>query len=492
MNFINIKTVYFLGIGGIGMSAIARYFNHQGIKVYGYDKTETELTKELIHEGIEIHYEDLGSSIANFQLPFANCLVVLTPAIPKDHEEWKWLKENDFTILKRSQVLGIISDEYKTIAVAGTHGKTTTSTLIAHILKQSNIDCAAFLGGISSNYNSNLLLHKISPPNKVVSNTDNLSPITDNQFLVVEADEYDRSFLTLNPFISIITSTDADHLDIYGKHEELKKSFLDFANKLKEGGTIFIKKGLDIYDNLEETLHAASQEMPIEFPRKSVKSYSIKEKTDIYADNIRIDGDKYYFDVHAGEKILKDLHLGIPGMHNVENAVAASAACLQAGVTDEELREGLVSFRGVKRRFEYQIKNSDTIYIDDYAHHPEELKAIISSVKQMYQNKKLTVIFQPHLFSRTRDFVDGFAKSLSLADDVLLLDIYPARELPMEGISSKIIFDKMTIEHKLLCSKNEVIEIISKKNPEVLLTLGAGDIDQLVEPLRKLLVEINK
>jgi len=239
-------------------------------------------------------------------------------------------------------------------------------------------------------------------------------------------------------------------------------------------------------------LHAASQEMPIEFPRKSVKSYSIKEKADIYADNIRIDGDKYYFDLHAGEKILKDLHLGIPGMHNVENAVAASAACLQAGITDDELREGLISFRGVKRRFEYQIKNSDTIYIDDYAHHPEELKAIISSVKQMYQNKKLTVIFQPHLFSRTRDFVNGFAESLSLADDVLLLDIYPARELPMEGISSKIIFDKMTIEHKLLCSKNEVIEMISKKNPEVLLTLGAGDIDQLVEPLKQLLNKAKK
>lgn len=465
MDFKDIKYAYFLGIGGIGMSAIARYFNHQGIKVYGYDKTETSLTKELIHEGIEIHFEDLGFKILDLRFNPNETLVVLTPAIPKDHEEWKWFRENEFTIMKRSQVLGIISDEYQTIAVAGTHGKTTTSTLIAHILKQSKIDCAAFLGGISTNYNSNLLLHK----------TEHQALNTEHQFLVVEADEFDRSFLTLHPSISIITSTDADHLDIYGKHEELKKSFLDFANNLREGGTIFIKKGLDISDKID-----------------SLKNYSIKEIADVFASNIRIEGDIYYFDLHIGERILNNLHLGVPGMHNVENAVAACAACIQAGVTDEELRSALASFSGVKRRFEYLIKTSNMVYIDDYAHHPEELRAIISSVKQMYHDKKITVIFQPHLYSRTRDFVDGFAESLSLADDVLLLDIYPARELPMEGVSSEMIFNKMSIEHKLLCSKKDIIEIISKKRPDVLLTLGAGDIDQLVEPLKKLLLEIKK
>ena len=468
MDFKDIKYAYFLGIGGIGMSAIARYFNHQGIKVYGYDKTETSLTKELIHEGIEIHFEDLGFKILDLRFNPNETLVVLTPAIPKDHEEWKWFRENEFTIMKRSQVLGIISDEYQTIAVAGTHGKTTTSTLIAHILKQSKIDCAAFLGGISTNYNSNLLLHK----------TEHQALNTEHQFLVVEADEFDRSFLTLHPSISIITSTDADHLDIYGKHEELKKSFLDFANNLREGGTIFIKKGLDISDKIDK--------------KESLKNYSIKEKADVFASNIRIEGDIYYFDLHIGERILNNLHLGIPGMHNVENAVAACAACIQAGVTDEELRSALASFSGVKRRFEYLIKTSNMVYIDDYAHHPEELRAIISSVKQMYHDKKITVIFQPHLYSRTRDFVDGFAESLSLADDVLLLDIYPARELPMEGVSSEMIFNKMSIEHKLLCSKKDIIEIISKKRPDVLLTLGAGDIDQLVEPLKKLLLEIKK
>jgi len=463
------------------MSAIARYFNHEGIKVYGYDKTETELTKELIHEGIEIHYEDDVNKILNFQFSIFNCLVVLTPAIPKDHGEWKWFRENHFTIMKRSQVLGIISDEYKTIAVAGTHGKTTTSTLIAHILKQSKVDCAAFLGGISSNYNSNLLLHQFTDnSSQITVKPVNRERSTDNKFLVVEADEFDRSFLTLHPFISIITSTDADHLDIYGKHEELKKSFLDFANNLRENGTIFIKKGLDIYKSIGGAY------------RNTPKQYSIKEKADVFASNIRIEGDVYYFDLNVEKKIVENLHLGIPGMHNVENAVAASAASLQAGVTDEELRKALASFRGVKRRFEYQIKSSTMIYIDDYAHHPEELKAIISSVKQMYHDKKITVIFQPHLYSRTRDFVDGFAESLSLADDVLLLDIYPARELPMEGVSSEMIYNKMSIEHKILCSKKDVIDIISKKKPDVLLTLGAGDIDQLVEPLRKLLVEIKK
>jgi UDP-N-acetylmuramate--alanine ligase len=463
MNFKDIKYAYFLGIGGIGMSAIARYFSTTGIKVMGYDKTETDLTKELVKEGIAVHYDDNVDLLRQYELSIFDTLVVLTPAIPKDHQEWAYLREEGFTIMKRSQVLGVITDAYKTISVAGTHGKTTTSTLIAHILKQSHLDCAAFLGGISTNYTSNLLLHKKNKQN------------TMEQLMVVEADEFDRSFLTLHPSISIVTSTDADHLDIYGEHASLKKSFLEYAHQTRKNGTLIVKKDLDIIPDLKVPYF----------------TYSIKEKADIYADNIRITGDQYFFDLHIGDRKLEKLVLGIPGLHNVENAVAASAATIQAGVTDEELRTALASFSGVKRRFEYIIKSNDMVYIDDYAHHPEELRAIISSVKAMYKNKKITVIFQPHLYTRTRDFVEGFAESLSLADDVLLLDIYPARELPIEGVSSEMIYNKMAA-HKMLCSKKDVLDIISRKKPEVLLTLGAGDIDQLIEPIRKLLMEIKK
>ncbi|MES2779312.1 MAG: Mur ligase family protein [Bacteroidota bacterium] len=483
MNFKDIQQAYFLGIGGIGMSAIARYFHSMGITVMGYDKTETSLTKELVAEGIQIHYEDFGSRIGDFGLIRESCLVVLTPAIPKDHEEWNWLKENDFTILKRSQVLGVITDVYQTIGVAGTHGKTTTSTLIAHILKQSSVDCAAFLGGISSNYQTNLLLHKPEVDSRqspygspqlgaaASSNpkTTNNKLNTETRYMVVEADEFDRSFLTLHPFIAIITSTDADHLDIYGEHNELKKSFLAYASQCKDDGTLIVKKGLDIIADLKRPFF----------------TYSVTEKADAYASNIKITGDEYSFDLTFGERVLNNLVLGIPGLHNVENAVAASAASLLAGVSEDELKAALASFKGVKRRFEYIIKRPDFVYIDDYAHHPEELRAIISSVKNMYPNKKIVAAFQPHLFSRTRDFVDGFAESLSLLDNVLLLDIYPARELPMEGVTSKIIFDKMTSSNKIVCSKAEAVDLMKQQQPEVLLTLGAGDIDQLVEPLRE-------
>jgi UDP-N-acetylmuramate--alanine ligase len=286
--------------------------------------------------------------------------------------------------------------------------------------------------------------------------------------MVVEADEFDRSFLTLHPHIAIITSTDADHLDIYGEHAMLKQSFLDYAHQCQEDGWLIVKKGLDIISDLNSTY----------------LTYSVKEKADAYAHNIRIDGDEYFFDLNIKGRELTNVHLGIPGLHNIENAVAAALACTLAGVTDEELRTGLATFTGVKRRFEYIVKRPDFVYIDDYAHHPEELRAIISSVKNMYPNRKIVAAFQPHLFSRTRDFVDGFAESLSLLDHIILLDIYPARELPMEGITSKIIFDKMTSTHKLLCSKVEAIDLIKQQQPEVLLTLGAGDIDQLVEPLR--------
>ncbi len=469
MNFNDIKQAYFLGIGGIGMSAIARYFNSIGIKVMGYDKTETPLTKELVAEGIDIHYEDLALQITDYKLRKESCLVVLTPAIPKDHGEWAWLKENGFTIMKRSQVLGVITDAYQTIGVAGTHGKTTTSTLIAHILKQSKVDCAAFLGGISTNYHTNLLLHGEDRESAVSSQQLSDNNATSNLFMVVEADEFDRSFLTLHPSIAIITSTDADHLDIYGEHHELKKSFLDYASQVKENGSLIVKKGLDIIPEI----------------KRPFITYSVSEEADVFANNIVINGDEYCFDLHYKGNIIPKLVLGIPGLHNVENAVAASAACLLAGVSEDELRTALHNFSGVKRRFEYITKRPNFVYIDDYAHHPEELRAIISSVKNMYPNKKIVAAFQPHLYSRTRDFVDGFAESLSLLENVVLLDIYPARELPMEGVTSKLIFDKMASQNKVLCTKQEAIENIKQLHPEVLLTLGAGDIDQLVEILKK-------
>ncbi len=456
MKISDVKTAYFLGIGGIGMSAIARYFNHLGIRVLGYDKTPTALTNELIKEGIQIHFDDNIEIVTSYQLSTDDCLVVLTPAIPANHSEWAWFKNKGFNILKRSQVLGIISESQTTIGVAGTHGKTTTSTLVAHILKQSSVDCNAFLGGISSNYQTNLLLSGKADGKQ--------------QIMVVEADEFDRSFLTLHPSIAIITSTDADHLDIYGAHDALKKSFLDYANRLVAGGTLIIKKELELIHDLTV----------------NYITYSINTPADVYAKNIVIAHGDYTFDLVYKDTEIKNVQLGIPGLHNVENAVAASAACLLSGVSVQELVTGLLSFKGVKRRFEYIIKSNNQIYIDDYAHHPEELRAIISSVKNMFPNDRIVVAFQPHLFSRTRDFVDGFAESLSLADEAYLLDIYPARELPMEGITSQIIFDKMT-NTKHLVKPDELLEQIANTKPKVFLTLGAGDIDLLVAPIKNIL-----
>ncbi|MCF8429070.1 MAG: UDP-N-acetylmuramate--L-alanine ligase, partial [Bacteroidia bacterium] len=409
----------------------------------------------------------------NYQLSTDNCLVILTPAIPANHQEWAWFKNNGFTILKRSQVLGLISQNQQTIGVAGTHGKTTTSTLIAHILKQSTVDCSAFLGGISTNYNTNLLLANSDTSTNIQHPKSNviLSEVEgQHSFVVIEADEFDRSFLTLYPTIAIITSTDADHLDIYGEHNELKKSFLDYTNRLVNGGTLIIKKELDLINDVTVNYF----------------TYSIESEADVYAKNIVITKGNYTFDlVYKGTEI-NNLQLGIPGLHNVENAVAASAACLMSGVTESELRAALLGFKGVKRRFEYIIKNDFQIYIDDYAHHPEELRAIISSVKNMFHQNEIVVAFQPHLFSRTRDFVDGFAESLSIANEVFLLDIYPARELPIEGITSKIIFDKITSK-KHLVSRNELLAAVKLNQPKVFLTLGAGDIDLLINPIKEIL-----
>lgn len=462
MNLTAVRLVYFLGVGGIGMSAIARYFHLRGIQVMGYDKTQTPLTLELSKEGIEIHYTDRGDEMDSKHLVPERTLVIYTPAIPKDHGELLWFQHHAFNIMKRSQVLGWITDAYRTIGVAGTHGKTTTSTLIAHLLKQSSTGCSAFLGGISTNYQTNLL-------------TGDAIQSPSDQYMVVEADEFDRSFLTLHPSIGIITSTDADHLDIYGEHSALLESFADFAAQVKD--LVIIKSELALSQQLLQNKKSSHR----------ILTYSLHTKADAFANNIRISGDQYFFDLHLPHTVIPNLFLGIPGLHNVENAVAASVAALEAGISEAELVRGLASFKGVKRRFEYVIQREDRIYIDDYAHHPEELNAILSSVRQMYPERKITAIFQPHLFTRTRDFAEGFSKSLSLVDDIILLDIYPARELPIPGVSSAMLLANISAPEKALCSQEDILKIIAQKNPEVLITVGAGDIDQWVEPLRNLL-----
>ncbi len=459
MNFSKIKKVYFLGIGGIGMSAIARFFNSQNIQVYGYDKTSTILTKELEAEGINIIYDDsvkaLQKQIIDTKFPKSSTLVVLTPAIPKNHEGWNWFIDNNFTIYKRAKVLGVISENFYTIAVAGTHGKTTTSTLIAHILKHSGVDIIAFLGGVSSNYQTNYI-----------------APVGEYPFMVVEADEFDRSFLSLKPNDAIITSTDADHLDIYGKHDELQKSFIEFSKCLKPKGTLILKKDIDIVK---------------QFSKKHI-SYSIHKKADFEAQNIQVKNGSYYFDLKAGGHIWESIKMGLPGSHNVENAVAAIVVSLNLGLNEVQIRKGLSSFKGVKRRFEYIVKKKDFVYIDDYAHHPEELKAAISSTKTLYPKKKITGIFQPHLYTRTRDFASGFAQSLDMLDEVILLDIYPARELPIKDVNSEMILHLMKNKNVVICNKDKVLKLLKNKKIEVLLTLGAGDIDQLVKPIEKLYI----
>jgi UDP-N-acetylmuramate--alanine ligase len=443
--------VYFLGIGGIGMSALARYFAHSGCTVSGYDKTSTALTGQLENEGIKIHYKDLGQDIIKeYELNPKDTLVVYTPAVPKDFKELLALNENGFRVRKRAAVLGMISDNYFTIAVAGTHGKTTTSTLIAHILQQSGRNVLAFLGGISANYNTNLLLPAEN----------------ENVICVVEADEYDRSFLHIHPDISIITSADADHLDIYGNRDTMLISFEDFAGNLRKEGTLICKKDL-----------------PLNLHNLKSFTYSAKEDSDYSAKNISIRNSEYYFDFEGKNASFKDLHIGLPGWHNVENATAAIAAALLAGVSENQVRQGLSGFRGVKRRFEYIIKEPGCIYIDDYAHHPRELHAIISSLKELYPGENILGVFQPHLFSRTRDFAEEFAQSLNLLDELILLDIYPARELPIEGVSSRIIFDKITIP-KTICSLAELKDLVVKTAPGILVTLGAGDIDTQVPVLK--------
>jgi UDP-N-acetylmuramate--alanine ligase len=448
MELQNIKRVYLVGIGGIGMSGLARYFHHLGFIVCGYDKTSTELTTELINEGIYIIFEDKADLVPlSFHEPDKSTLIIFTPAIPKDSQILNFFKNRGFELFKRSQVLGLISRGMYTVAVAGTHGKTTTSTMVAHILKDSGVDCSAFLGGISSNYHSNVLYGK-------------------NNIVVVEADEYDRSFLTLYPDIAVITSMDADHLDIYGDHSHLTDSFKMFASQIKEGGVLIHKQGL---------------------PLDTGYTYSITGKADAEAQNVRIENGSFYFDFKNNDTEIRDIELGIPGFHNVENATAATEVCLRLGVSGDDIKIALESFRGVHRRFEYIVKSDEHIYIDDYAHHPEELRAAITSVKKLYPDKKLVTIFQPHLYTRTRDFADGFAEVLDMTDELILLDIYPARELPIEGVNSEMILSRMKMANKRIAGKQEAVEIIRNEKPELLLTVGAGDIDTLVEPFKNAL-----
>ena len=433
------------------MSGLARYFHHLGCVVCGYDKTPTDLTNDLHNEGIQIIFDDRADWIPfGFQSPDDGTLIIFTPAIPKNSEILNFFINNGFELFKRSQVLGIISRGMFTVAVAGTHGKTTTSTMVAHILKDSGNDCSAFLGGISTNYQSNVLYGK-------------------NNVVVVEADEYDRSFLTLHPDVAIITSMDADHLDIYGDHSHLTDSFKLFASQIKPGGKLIHRVGL---------------------PLDTGYTYAVEADADASAKNVRIENGDFYFDFQNADISIPDIKLGIAGLHNIENAVAAIEAALLLNVSPEAIKSALGSFKGVKRRFEYIIKTANQVYIDDYAHHPEELKAAIRSVKRLYPNKKLTTIFQPHLFTRTRDFADGFAEALDMTDELILLDIYPARELPIEGVNSEMILERMQLKNKRKLGKQEAIELVKNEKPELLLTVGAGDIDQLVQPLKQVLQNV--
>ena len=453
------KYIYFLGIGGIGMSALARWFRVNGYEVAGYDKTPTVLTDALQAEGMAVHFtEDVGQIPAHFRQNPAQTLVVYTPAIPKTHAEYIYLSENGFTIQKRSQVLGLLAGRMKTVAVAGTHGKTTTSSMVAHILRHAGVNCAAFLGGITQNYGTNFLLNEPA---------DDLSEVV----CVVEADEFDRSFLTLFPHLAIVTSTDADHLDIYGDKEAVLQSFGAFVSQIDANGVFFQKVGLSLTDKT----------------KAEVRGYSL-ETGHYHSHNLRIDAACFVFDLVHPAGIIADIRMTMPGFHNVENAIAAGAVALALGLSEEAIRNGLNSYRGVKRRFEYILQTKDSIFIDDYAHHPAEVRAFLSSVKALYPDQELTVVFQPHLFSRTRDFADEFAESLSIADHVWVLDIYPARESPIDGVTSELIVRNVRSKTASLCTKDQLVGVVREKKPSLLVTIGAGDIDKLLPLLKESLL----
>ncbi len=456
MNILNYKLYYFLGIGGIGMSALARFFKHYNKQVQGYDKTSTALTQQLQNEGIECNYTEDVDALKDLLSNFSKeeVVIVYTPAVPVTHAEYIYLLQNNYTILKRSVVLGKISESFRTIAVAGTHGKTTTTTMVTHLLKSAGINCFSFMGGISKNYNTNLILGDAS---------------SSETYFVVEADEYDRSFLTLNPDIAIITSVDADHLDIYGDENHVKEGYTLFSKKLKENGILIVKKNVD--NDLELTA------------KRNI--YSLNLDTEYCAHSIKIENAQFVYDVKSPIENIPSVTLGQPGLHNVENSIAAIAVAQQLGIKGSVIKDALRSFSGVKRRFDYRVKQDNVVYIDDYAHHPEELKATINSVKKLYPTKKITGIFQPHLFSRTRDFIDGFAESLSLLDECILLEIYPAREQPIEGVNSSWLLSKVTSNKKMLLTKQQVVVEVTENKKEILLTMGAGDIDGLIAPLEE-------
>ena len=457
MNIETIKSVYFVGAGGIGMSALVRYFLSRGKFVAGYDRTPSELTECLIAEGAQIHYEEDADLIPEECKDKESTLVVLTPAVPQEHAELVYFRNNGFEIQKRAQVLGTITHSSKGLCVAGTHGKTTTSTMTAHLLHQSHVGCTAFLGGISKNYGTNLLLSKTSP------------------YTVIEADEFDRSFHWLSPFMSVITSTDPDHLDIYGTAEAYLESFEHYTTLIQPGGALIIRKGISLQPQVPQGV--------------KVYTYS-RDEGDFHAENIRIGNGEIFIDFVGPEVRINDIQLGIPISINIENGVAAMALAHLNGVTNEEIKQGMASFHGVDRRFDFKIKNDRVVFLSDYAHHPSEIKQSVLSIRELYKDKKITAIFQPHLYTRTRDFYKEFAESLSLLDEVILTDIYPARETPIPGVTSRLIYDRLapTVK-KCLCRKEDVPEIVRQSDADVFILLGAGDLESYAPQITEILKE---
>ena len=443
------KNIYFVGIGGIGMSSIARYFNNKNVNIFGYDRVKSSLCIELENEGMKIHYTEDTNQIS---VQKEDTLVIYTPAIPSENTELSYFVKNNYIVMKRSEVLGKITEDHFTIAIAGTHGKTTTSTMIAHILHDSGMDCTAFLGGVSTNYNSNLIFG------------------TEKSVVVVEADEFDRSFLTLTPDVAVITSVDADHLDIYQNKERLISAFSDFTNKIKSGGTLFLEENIDVSIVNRDDI--------------SVLKYGLSVSSDCKGTDISPDKNTMKFQVECNGDIFSNLRLNMGGVYNVLNAVASVSVANLLDVDSSNIIVGINTFKGIKRRFETHISSDDLVFIDDYAHHPKEVTESINAVKQMYPERKITVVFQPHLHSRTKDFMNEFANSLSLADELILLDIYGAREEEIEGVSSQILLNKCTSTKKELSALDSIVEKIADKEIDVLLTLGAGDISTIIEPLR--------
>lgn len=451
MNLNELHSAYFVGIGGIGMSALARYFHQRGVNVFGYDKTRNNICVELESMNIAVHYNDNPDEIptAFTEAPKAETVVIYTPAVPPNHRELTALKAQGYETLKRSVALGQVVSEFKTIAIAGTHGKTTTSALVAHILMESGLGCNAFLGGISTNYNSNLLVD------------------SNSEYAVVEADEYDRSFMTLHPNWAIITSIETDHMDIYGDDEHLVSAFRAFVQQIKSEGLLIARKGL-----------------PDLQPKVLIQEYAIEEEAEIRAEQVTVKDGVYQFDFVSARSSFSALKMGLPGRHNVENAIAAVGIAMALKVDETVIRRALESFRGVKRRFEVHIRTSELVYIDDYAHHPTEIKVFVSSVKEMFPDKKITGVFQPHLYSRTRDLANDFAAALSLLDEIVLMEVYAAREERVEGVDAEMLLGLVEASNKKVLSGNELLEHVRHQRPEVLLTMGAGDIDQWVEPIK--------